>query len=235
MTFASKRNLCAFTYHTLFSHKPTRLHTHAKQNLFKHVFLFLSCLQEFLLPPVRLMLQSYLIVEGVSYRSLADNTDGQCPSQGSCLGLRLNSPTKWNPTVRKWTTRQGFHFVLMLLTDREMFETLGWLRMEQQSSLAATAVTQQTACLQKTVFGLVLAQRELSEIWKTNRKIVFCSGMQHYCLVCHTSVCCIVLIFRSAVVEWAHNAVFQNNILFHYSPFTIQQCKHKYYFCIFWY
>lgn len=90
MTFASKRNLCACTY-TLFSFKPTRLHIHAKQNLFKHVFLFVWCLQEFLLPPVLLMLPSYLIVKGVSYRSLADNTDGQCPSQGSCLGLRLNS------------------------------------------------------------------------------------------------------------------------------------------------
>lgn len=43
----------------------------------------------------------------------------------------------------------------MLPTDCEMFKTLGWLRTEQQSSLAATAVTQQTACLQKTVFGLV--------------------------------------------------------------------------------
>lgn len=110
MTFASKRNLCAFTYHTLFSHKPTRLHTHAKQNLFKHVFLFLSCLQEFLLPPVLLMLQSYLIVEGVSYRSLADNTDGQCPSQGSCLGLRLNSLTKWNPTASQVDNSTRFSF-----------------------------------------------------------------------------------------------------------------------------
>lgn len=117
----------------------------------------------------------------------------------------------------------------------KMFRTLGWLRMEQQKSLAATAVTRQTACLQTTVFGLVLAQRELSEIWKTNRKIVFCSGMQHYCSVCHTTVCCIVLILRAAVVEWARNAVFQNDILFHYSPFTLQQCKHKYCFCIFWY
>lgn len=80
MTFASKRNLCAYTY-TLFSFTLTRLHTHAKQNLFKHVFLFLWCLQEFLLPPVLFMLPSYLIVKGVSYRSLADNTDGQCPSQ----------------------------------------------------------------------------------------------------------------------------------------------------------
>lgn len=99
MTFASKRNLCACTYHTLFSHRLTRLHTHThtKQNLFKHVFLFLSCLQEFLLPPVLLMFQRYLIVEGVSYRSRADNTDGQCPSQGSCLGLRLNSPAQCDP------------------------------------------------------------------------------------------------------------------------------------------
>lgn len=92
MTLASKSNLCICTYHTLVSHQPTILRTHTKQNLFKRMFLFPWCLQESLLPLVLLMLWSYLIVEGVSYRSLADNADGQCPSQGSCLGLRLNSP-----------------------------------------------------------------------------------------------------------------------------------------------
>lgn len=109
MTFASKHNLCACTY-TLFSFKPTRLHIHAKQNLFKHVFLFLWCLQEFLLPPVLLMLPSYLIVKGVSYRSLADNTDGQCPSQGSCLGLRLNFLAQCIPTASQVVNLTRFSF-----------------------------------------------------------------------------------------------------------------------------
>lgn len=47
------------------------------------------------------MLQGFSIVEGVSYRGLADNTDGQCPSRGSHFGIRFHSLSKGNFTIQQ--------------------------------------------------------------------------------------------------------------------------------------
>lgn len=79
------------------------------------------------------MLQGFSIVEGVSYRGLADNTDGQCPSLGSRLGMRFHSLSKGNSTASKGKTKQGFRFNLQVLTDCKMlFKIIVELRLKQQ-------------------------------------------------------------------------------------------------------
>lgn len=64
------------------------------------------------------MLHGFSIVEGVSYRGLADNTDGQCPSLGSYLGMKFHALSKENYTNQQGgKLKQNLSFNLKVLTD----------------------------------------------------------------------------------------------------------------------